>query len=479
MTDMHDPAPMSPQQPDGQDSPSPPVQSPAHQISPSPEAPQDAPSHAEAEPKVLPGKPPKAPRSKPQSEPTGPSVIVRYGLMRHIGEFRHTLKDTPAPTDRLVVRTDRGVELGEVVSVVSRDQNDPDQPCRGCISSEKLNQFLQTAGPEYPFRRSGRVLRIANQQDLVDFRHLQNSASEEIRYCRQRIREKNLPMRLVTAEHLLGGERIVLYFTSETRVDFRELVRDLAGQFRTRIEMRQVGARDEARLAADYERCGQRCCCQEFLKDLKPVSMRMAKVQKATLDPAKISGRCGRLMCCLRFEDECYGELRKNLPRKNTWVRTSEYLGKVIDTQIITQLVRLALVDNTQTTVGVDELVERDIHPPSEEQLQIEVKNHAIAQRKKALQAANGFTSTPDETKVEPVGDEDSSRKSSQARKPKKQQEARSQNRRSRQRKKKPAQAGKQPQQKQQPQGSGQDKDKKKRQRRRRRKKPRRDGQGA
>jgi len=172
-------------------------------------------------------------------------------------------------------------------------------------------------------------------------------------------------MRLVTVEHLLGGERIIFYFSSETRVDFRDLVRLLATQFRTRIEMRQVGARDEARLVADYERCGQRCCCQQFLKDLKPVSMRMAKTQKATLDPSKISGRCGRLMCCLRYEDVGYEELRKKLPRKNTWVQTAAgVVGKVVDGQIITQLVRLWLVDNTQIVVPNEEIQARDVPAP-------------------------------------------------------------------------------------------------------------------
>jgi len=108
-------------------------------------------------------------------------------------------------------------------------------------------------------------------------------------------------MKIVAAEHLLGGERIIFYFTSETRVDFRELVRALAQEYHTRIEMRQVGARDEAKLIADYERCGRLCCCAAYMKDLKPVSMRMAKQQKATLDPTKISGRCGRLMGCRRY----------------------------------------------------------------------------------------------------------------------------------------------------------------------------------
>jgi cell fate regulator YaaT (PSP1 superfamily) len=249
------------------------------------------------------------------------------------------------------------VELGEVVVQVAKE------PHSGCITAQRLAEFLDTSGPEYPFSREGKILRVANPQDVIDYRHLESSAREERAYCRQQIRELELPMKLISAEHLLGGERIVFYFTAEARVDFRELVRRLAAQYRTRIEMRQVGARDEARLVGDYERCGQRCCCQEFLKYLKPVSMRMAKTQKATLDPAKISGRCGRLMCCLRYEDTCYEELRKDLPPKNTWVRTKELVGKVVETQILTQLVKLMLPDKGVAVISTEEIIERDVSP--------------------------------------------------------------------------------------------------------------------
>ena len=123
-------------------------------------------------------------------------------------------------------------------------------------------------------------------------------------------------MKIVDAEHIFGGERIVFYFMAEGRVDFRELVRKLAQEYQTRIEMRQIGSRDEAKLLGDVESCGQECCCLQFLQLLKPVNMRMAKMQKATLDPSKISGYCGRLKCCLRYEDETYMDLKKSLPRK-------------------------------------------------------------------------------------------------------------------------------------------------------------------
>lgn len=163
-------------------------------------------------------------------------------------------------------------------------------------------------------------------------------------------------MKPVAVEHLFGGDRIIFYFKSEKRVDFRRLVRRLAKEYQTRIEMRQVGARDEARLLADYERCGRACCCRAFLKVLAPVNMKMAKVQKATLDPAKISGRCGRLMCCLRYENSSYDELRKNLPPRNTVVETPEGPGIVVDRQILTQLVVVRLADARRIAYPVSEI---------------------------------------------------------------------------------------------------------------------------
>ena len=339
------------------------------------------------QPQAAPARQDRPPPAPPAAEqPDAATLICRYGLMRQVGEFRHNLDPTPRIGAKVVVRTERGVEIAEVLLHVRDSLEEAScQTCgmakadglapvldgasvwaAGCrsMSRARLKEFLATTGPDYPFGR-GQVLRLANHQDLVDQRHLESGAQEEGAFCRQQIRELGLGMRLVTVEHLLGGERIIFYFSSENRVDFRELVRRMAGQYRTRIEMRQVGARDEARLVADFERCGQQCCCQRLLKDLKPVSMRMAKMQKATLDPSKISGRCGRLMCCLRYEDAGYEELRKLLPRKNTWVRTERVLGRVIDTQIITQLVRLELVDNTQVVVPSDEIIERNVPAPN------------------------------------------------------------------------------------------------------------------
>jgi len=332
-------------------------------------APLEPSTEQQAPPKETLTAPASEQKSAPRTEPKqivdrGHGAIVRYGLLRNLGYFAHNLDHDPPPGTELVVRTDRGVELGEVIANVGEENG------YGRVKRQDLNEYLRTGGAEYPFNNDGKVLRRANQQDVIDYRHLQNCAREEAAFCRAQIRELNLEMKLVSVEHLLGGERIIFNFAAESRVDFRELVKRLAREYRTRIEMRQVGARDEARLLADYERCGQRCCCQQFIKDLKPVSMRMAKLQKATLDPAKISGRCGRLMCCLRFEDAGYEELKSKLPKKNTWVRTEQYIGKVTETHTLTQLVRLDLPDSTKVIVANEEITERDLPQPDREEAQ-------------------------------------------------------------------------------------------------------------
>jgi cell fate regulator YaaT (PSP1 superfamily) len=148
----------------------------------------------------------------------------------------------------------------------------------------------------------------------------------------------------------------VFYFMADGRVDFRELVKRLAQEYQTRIEMRQIGSRDEAKILGDVESCGQQCCCIRFLKSLKPVNMRMAKLQKATLDPSKISGYCGRLKCCLRYEDQTYTELKKRMPPRSTRVKTQEGFGRITDYQILAQLVMVELDNGTKTVVPRDEI---------------------------------------------------------------------------------------------------------------------------
>ena len=167
----------------------------------------------------------------------------------------------------------------------------------------------------------------------------------------------SLQMELVDVEHLLGGERIIFYFLAEKRVDFRELVKDLAREFRTRIEMRQIGVRDEAKLLADYGDCGKPVCCNTHMYVMPPVSMRMAKLQKSTLDPSKISGRCGRLKCCLRFEQDVYEEFQAELPQPGARVVTAKGQGRVLAQEILARKVLVEFEDGRRLPVAMDEIL--------------------------------------------------------------------------------------------------------------------------
>jgi cell fate regulator YaaT (PSP1 superfamily) len=328
------------------------------------------------EPENLAGPPPEAKADQPPAEtgdrPARPAVrreegrprmIVRYGLLSAVGEFTHPANLSFPDGGMLVVQTERGIEIGQHVSLTP--------PSRSCsvIEREAIRRYVDNSGPEYLVPQNGRVLRVATRQDLAEQDMISANAAEELDYCKKLVRKHGLPMKLIACEHLFGGERIVFYFMAEGRVDFRELVRDLAHEYQTRIEMHQVGARDEARLVADYEICGRECCCKNFLKTLRPVSMKMAKMQKATLDPTKVSGRCGRLRCCLRYEHETYENLNRRLPRTNAWVRTAEGDGKVVDRQVLTQLVTVLLADQRQMTFPAEETQVLADKPPPEAKL--------------------------------------------------------------------------------------------------------------
>ena len=261
-------------------------------------------------------------------------MLVRYGRMKNLGLFEHNEGHVPKTPSRVVVKTDKGLELGFVVGNLTSYRD-----ARYRLTDEQVCGYYANSEINFPNGPVGKVLRFASDDDVSEEQHLQKIAEEEIACCARFAKELGLKMKIVDAEHIFGGERIIFYFMADGRVDFRELVRKLAQEYQTRIEMRQIGSRDEAKLLGDVESCGQVCCCIRFLQLLKPVNMRMAKMQKATLDPSKISGYCGRLKCCLRYEDQTYTELKKKLPRRNTWVQTQQGAGKVIDTQILTQLV--------------------------------------------------------------------------------------------------------------------------------------------
>ena len=288
---------------------------------------------------------------KPKQAKNKKYMLVSYGRMNTLGWFEHNEAKIPQKPTRVVVKTDRGLELGRIVG-----QQCPYKAGQFKLSQEQTKKYFDGSNIELTIEQAGKFIRYATQDDISEERHLRKIAKEELEGCRSFVKELNLPMKVVDAEHIFGGERLIFYFMADGRVDFRELVKKIAHEHQTRIEMRQIGSRDEARLLGDMESCGQECCCIRFLKALKPVNMRMAKMQKATLDPSKISGYCGRLKCCLRYEDKTYSELKKNLPKKNAVVKTKDIEGKVVDTQILTQLVMVEQADGTRVAVPVEEL---------------------------------------------------------------------------------------------------------------------------
>lgn len=281
-----------------------------------------------------------------------PTCAVRYGYMRYMGEFKYSPGMQFNCGGKVVIQTNRGIEIGEQISLT----------CSGCdksVSRKQILDYAHNSGPEFLTLKSGRILRAATPADIDDQTHLNMSAAHKLRFARDLARNLELPMKFVTCEHLLGGERIIFHFMSEDRIDFRELVRQLAQEYHTRIEMHQVGARDEARLVADFEICGRECCCRNFLKKLRQVNMKMAKLQKATLDPTKVSGRCGRLRCCLRYEHEGYEELNKKLPKQGSRIRTQQGAATVKSRQILTQLLSVQY-DGTEKweTVPIEDVLE-------------------------------------------------------------------------------------------------------------------------
>lgn len=267
--------------------------------------------------------------------------VVRYGAMRHLGEFvaRGQEYDRSA---QVIVRSQRGTEWGEVL----------------CAATDRTRSYLGTEDVQ------GKILRAATPEDERQRDELWVRERESFNGCRELIAERRMAMQLVDVEHLFGAEKIIFYYTAESRVDFRELVKVLARRFRSRIEMRQIGIRDEARLLADYGDCGKPTCCNTFLQQMPPVSMKMAKVQKATLDPAKISGRCGRLKCCLRYEYDTYEEFRRELPGVGKWVMTRTGKGRVLAQEILARKVLVRFEDDRRLLVDEKDVLTVVSGPP-------------------------------------------------------------------------------------------------------------------
>jgi len=332
---------------------------------------------------------PKTVVQKPKQGKHKKLMLVRYGRMKDLGLFEHHETRIPRLPTRVVVKTERGLELGELVGQLA-----PYKGGQFRLSAEQISGYYRNSQVDFGSKPVGRFVRYATGADISEERHLQKIVEEEIEFCKRLVKERNLPMKIVDAEHIFGGERIVFYFMADGRVDFRALVKDLAREYQSRIEMRQIGSRDEGKLLADLETCGQECCCRRFLKVLKPVNMRMAKLQKATLDPAKISGFCGRLRCCLRYEDKIYTELKHRLPRKNAMVKTRRGPGRVIETQLLTQLVVVEQNDGVRNAYSVDEI--EIIGPPAA----VENKRHRRAT------AASAESETASDKKIQGQGDQ-------------------------------------------------------------------------
>lgn len=221
--------------------------------------------------------------------------------------------------DRVIVETSRGMEIGSVVIV---------------------NHRIPSSGVTQPLRR---ILRKATPEDLERAEKNRRAELDAAVVCRQKIEDHKLEMRLVDAEYTFDNSKLLFYFTAESRVDFRELVKDLASVFRTRIELRQIGIRDEAKMIGGLGACGRPFCCTTFLSDFVQVSIKMAKEQNFSLNSAKISGACGRLMCCLRYEHEIYEQALKKTPPVGSYVATSAGNGMVIETRPLLETVKVRL----------------------------------------------------------------------------------------------------------------------------------------
>ena len=245
--------------------------------------------------------------------------------------------------ESVIVETARGVEFGTVSLGITK------------MKREDLSKPLKP------------VLRIANEEDHKQ--HIENESrkDETMAICQELVQKRNLDMKLVDVEFTISGNKVIFYFTADGRVDFRELVKDLASVFHMRIELRQVGSRDEAKMLGGIGNCGKSLCCTTWLSDFQPVSIKMAKNQNLSLNPTKISGVCGRLMCCLKYENDLYTKLRDGIPDNGEKVVTPDGMGKVFDTNILEETVRVRLFTGELDENGNEKLeTDLNVYPKQE-----------------------------------------------------------------------------------------------------------------
>ncbi len=271
---------------------------------------------------------PEQQQEQPQEQPLNPNapVCVVGILFRSGGKvyyFDPGELDIPAGT-HVIIDTARGIEFGT------------------CITP---NHTVRAAEVVLPLRPVIRIATPADEQLAEEYRKKEKSAYE---ICNQKIAEQGLEMQLVSVEYAFDGSKILFFFTADGRVDFRELVKSLASVFRTRIELRQIGVRDKAKMVGGLGICGRPFCCSEFLDDFQPVSIKMAKVQDLSLNPTKISGTCGRLMCCLKYEQEAYEDLLRQSPRNESFVDTPDGRGTITEVNLLRQSVRVRMEDHPE-----------------------------------------------------------------------------------------------------------------------------------
>lgn len=236
--------------------------------------------------------------------------------------------------DKVVVKTSRGAEFGEIVSSAMH------------VPDEEITAPLK------------KVVRKATEEDKEQLKDNKQKEKEAFKTAEEKILKHGLPMKLIEVEYVFDRSKIIFYFTADGRVDFRELVKDLAAVFRTRIELRQIGVRDEAKMVGGLGPCGQRLCCTVFLGDFEPVSIRMAKEQDLPLNPLKISGICGRLMCCLKYEYEAYVDFKKRAPKRGAKLTTEWGPARIVEFNVPKETVIAELESGQRIEVSLQEALQ-------------------------------------------------------------------------------------------------------------------------
>ena len=266
------------------------------------------------------------------------------------------------PGTKVIVETALGDEYGEII-IGNKE-----------IQEESLNSPLK------------KVIRVATYKDTKSYEEYKQKEPEALKKCQEKIEKHELDMKLVDAEYKFDGSKLIFYFTAEGRIDFRELAKDLAAIFRTRIELRQIGVRDEIRRIGGNGACGRELCCCSFLGNFETVSIKMAKEQNISLNPSKISGCCGRLMCCLKYEQNVYEEKLSRLPRIGAIVKTEEGTGEVCGIETLKEIIKVKLNDGEETYFKKFEAKDVEIIKNAEDEEKLNVENQEDLKELEALE---------------------------------------------------------------------------------------------